>query len=99
MRTFIPPQKKLTEEKIEVRVESAIASMLKDYAEFLDSPLGYVVTEVLRKVFRKDKAFLQWREGREPAAKSKNGRGGSMRRAPVPDASGPVAASPTPGVN
>jgi len=35
MRTFIQPQKKHTEEKIEVRVDANIAGMLKEYAEFL----------------------------------------------------------------
>ena len=65
MRTFIQPQKKHTEEKIEVRVDASIALMLKEYAEFLESPPGYVVTEILRKAFRKDKAFAQWKQGRE----------------------------------
>ncbi len=64
MRTFIQPQKKHTEEKIEVRVEATIAAMLRDYAEFLESPPGYVITEVLRKAFRKDKAFAQWKQNR-----------------------------------
>jgi hypothetical protein len=65
MRTFIQPQKKHTEEKMEVRVDAGIAAMLKEYAEFLESPPGYVVTEVLRKAFRKDKAFAEWRHGRD----------------------------------
>ena len=65
MRTFIPPLKKKVEEKIEIRVDASVAGMLRDYAEFLDSPQGYVVTEVLRRVFRKDKAFVQWRATRE----------------------------------
>ena len=67
MRTFIPPLKKQVEEKIEIRVDAAVAGMLRDYAEFLDSPQGYVVTEVLRRVFRKDKAFVQWRATRGSA--------------------------------
>src|SRR5689334_999015 len=65
MRTFIQPQKKQTEEKIEVRVDANIAGLLKEYAEFLESPPGYVVTEILRKAFRKDKAFAHWKQGRE----------------------------------
>ena len=67
MRTFIPPLKKQVEEKIEIRVDASVAGMLRDYAEFLDSPQGYVVTEVLRRVFRKDRAFVQWRATRESA--------------------------------
>ncbi len=65
MRTFIQPQKRHTEEKIEVRIDTGIAAMLKQYAEFLESPPGYVVTEVLRKAFRKDRAFTEWRKARE----------------------------------
>jgi len=64
VRTFIPPLKKQVEEKIEIRVDAGVAGMLRDYAEFLDSPQGYVVTEVLRRVFHKDKAFVQWRAAR-----------------------------------
>jgi hypothetical protein len=67
VRTFIPPLKKQVEEKIEIRIDASVAGMLRDYAEFLDSPQGYVVTEVLRRVFRKDKAFVQWGATRESA--------------------------------
>jgi hypothetical protein len=41
---------------------------LKDYCEFLQSPQSYVVTEVLRKALRKDKAFSSWRDQRSDSA-------------------------------
>ena len=91
MRTFIQPQKKHTEEKIEVRVDSGIAAMLKDYAEFLDSPPGYVVTEILRKAFRKDKAFAQWKQGRGP--KSEAARPKTSRKHSQPESTPAVASS------
>ena len=89
MRTFIQPQKKLTEEKIEVRVDANIAGMLKDYAEFLESPPGYVVTEILRKAFRKDKAFAQWKQGRD--ARNDGTRAKAGRRQTNGDAASAVA--------
>jgi predicted transcriptional regulator len=70
MRTFIQPQKKQNEEKIEVRVDAEIVRTLREYAEFLDSPQGYIVTEILRKAFRKDKAFHTWRTERRAAEKA-----------------------------
>jgi hypothetical protein len=91
MRTFIQPQKKHTEEKIEVRVDANIAGMLKEYAEFLESPPGYVVTEILRKAFRKDKAFAQWKQGRE--ARHEGTRAKLGRRHTQADAAPAVAAS------
>ena len=60
MRTCIQPLKKSTEDEIKVRVDRDVARGLKDYCEFLQSPQSYVVTEVLRKALRKDKAFTDW---------------------------------------
>jgi hypothetical protein len=78
MRTFIQPQKKQNEEKIEVKLDLDVIHTLRDYCEFLDSPQGYIVTEILRKAFRKDRAFITWRGQRDtqsrPAPVSKGGR-------------------------
>jgi hypothetical protein len=38
MKTFIPPLNKQVDEKIEIRVDVAVAGMPRDYAGFLDSP-------------------------------------------------------------
>jgi hypothetical protein len=78
MRTYIQPLKKSSEDEIKVRVDREVARGLKDYCEFLQSPQSYVVTEVLRKALRKDKAFTAWLGRRsvaevasEPPAKSR----------------------------
>ena len=63
MRTYIQPLKKSTEDEIKVRVDHEVARGLRDYCEFLQSPQSYVVTEVLRKALRKDKAFTAWLSG------------------------------------
>jgi hypothetical protein len=60
MRTYIQPLKKSAEDEIKVRVDRDVARGLKDYCEFLQSPQSYVVTEVIRKALRKDKAFTAW---------------------------------------
>jgi hypothetical protein len=65
--------------------------MLKEYAEFLESPPGYVVTEILRKAFRKDKAFAQWKQGRE--ARLDGSRPKPGRRQTQSEAAPAVAAS------
>ena len=70
MRTYIQPLKKLTEDEIKVRVDHEVARGLRDYCEFLQSPQSYVVTEVLRKALRKDKAFTAWLSRRDSAGTS-----------------------------
>ena len=42
------------------KVPEAIFSLLKCYAEFLDSSQEHVVTEVLRLTFRRDREFHVW---------------------------------------
>ena len=86
MRTYIQPLKKCVEDEIKVRLDHEVAQGLKDYCEFLQSPQSYVVTEVLRKALRKDKAFATWRDQRgdhrEPASVSTHAR--RARRAASP---------------
>ena len=62
MQTFIKPKKKQEEEKIEIRIDADVLDSLRAYSLFLDSPQGYVVSEILRKAFRKDRAFAEWRK-------------------------------------
>jgi hypothetical protein len=42
------------------RLPQAVATSLKQYVEFADSPREYVVTEILRHAFRRDKEFRAW---------------------------------------
>jgi len=73
MQTFIKPKKKQDEEKIEIRIDADVLDSLRAYAQFLDSPQGYVVSEILRKAFRKDRAFAEWRKGTGTVATGNNG--------------------------
>ena len=87
MRTFIQPQKKQNEEKIEVKLDLDVIHTLRDYCEFLDSPQGYIVTEILRKAFRKDRAFITWRGQRDsqsrPGVVAKTSRRRAAEAQPV----------------
>ena len=58
---FIPRQVKPPARlALTCKVPQALASLLKHYAEFLDSSQEYVVTETLRVAFRRDKEFHVW---------------------------------------
>jgi hypothetical protein len=60
MKSFIEPQKNPKKEKLTVNVDVDVTSTLKQYVQFLESDAGYVVGAILRKAFRKDKAFAAW---------------------------------------
>ena len=68
MQSFIKPKKKQDDEKIEIRIDADVLECLRAYAQFLESPQGYVVNEILRKAFRKDRAFAEWRKTTGAAA-------------------------------
>ena len=59
--TFIPRQVKPPARiAITCKVPEDLATLLKRYAEFLDSTQEYIVTETLRLAFTKDKEFQAW---------------------------------------
>lgn len=85
MRSYIQPLEKRTEDELKVRLEHGVAEDLKQYCQFLDSPQSYVVTEIIRKALRKDKAFHTWRAQRDGAEGSHRGtlhKNGSQRCPP-----------------
>ena len=58
---FIPRQAKPPARiAITCKVPEDLATLLKRYAEFLDSTQEYIVTETLRLAFTKDKEFQTW---------------------------------------
>ena len=64
---FIPRQVKPPARlAITCKVPEDIATVLKQYAEFLDSSQEYVVAETLRLAFRKDKEFHAWLSATHP---------------------------------
>ena len=93
-----PPNK----DALPLRLERELHAQLRDYAEFLGSSKEYIVTAALRRVFRHDKDFLAWQQGRRDAGKDP-ATTTSTRSAPLtadkldaPHSAGPeVARKPT----
>ncbi len=58
---FIPRQVKPPARiAVTCKLPQHVATLLKGYAEFLDSSQEYVVTETLQLAFRKDREFQAW---------------------------------------
>ena len=67
---FIPRQVKPPARiAITCKVPEAVATLLKHYAEFLESSQEHVVTETLRLTFRRDREFQTWLATTHPEAR------------------------------
>lgn len=72
MKTYIPKQTRLTRERVEVKLETALAQKLERYCEYLESDRDYIISQALEIAFKKDKGFEEWldaRHGSEVVAK------------------------------
>jgi hypothetical protein len=68
---FIPRQVKPPARiALTCKVPEATATLLKHYAEFLDSTQEYVVVETLRLAFRRDKEFHAWLAASHPETRA-----------------------------
>jgi hypothetical protein len=66
---FIPRQvKPPARVAVTCKLPQHVATLLKGYAEFLDSSQEYVVTETLQLAFRKDREFQGWLTTTHPEA-------------------------------
>lgn len=54
---------------ITCKVPETVATLLKHYAEFLESSQEHVVTEALRLAFRRDREFQTWLVATHPEAR------------------------------
>jgi len=58
---FIPRQVKApARQALTCKLPAETATLLKQYAEFLDSTQDYIVSEMLRLGFHRDKEFQAW---------------------------------------
>jgi hypothetical protein len=81
---FIPRQvKPPTRIAITCKLPQQVATLLKCYAEFLDSSQEYVVTETLQLAFRKDREFQAWLTTNYPETATALGDGSSASRDPL----------------
>jgi hypothetical protein len=66
MSSLIAKQPKDTRKQTTVSLSGSVLTDLELYCQFIDSARDWVINEALKNVFRKDKAFLSWKE-RRPA--------------------------------
>jgi hypothetical protein len=71
------PAKQPKTTMLQVRVEEEVRLNLDRYAEFLDANPSYIVSEVLKLLYRKDREFQSWLSGQhtntsEPTKKEKS---------------------------
>jgi len=45
---------------VQARVEESVKTQIELYAEFIDASTSYVITEALKRLFRKDEEFKCW---------------------------------------
>jgi hypothetical protein len=58
---FIPRQvKPPTRVPLTCKVSEEVATLLKQYAAFSDGTQEYALTQILRRVFRRDREFQAW---------------------------------------
>lgn len=92
---FIPRQvKPPTRIAITCKLPQQVATLLKCYAEFLDSSQEYVVTETLQLAFRKDREFQAWLTTTYPETSTALGDGSSASRDALQPALTGVHATP-----
>jgi hypothetical protein len=62
MASLIAKQPKDTRKQTTVSLSGAVLADLELYCRFIDSARDWVINEALKSVFRRDKAFLEWKE-------------------------------------
>jgi len=62
MASLIAKQPKDTKKQTTVSLSGTVLADLELYCRFIDSARDWVINEALKSVFRRDKAFLKWRE-------------------------------------
>ncbi len=62
MASLIAKQPKDTRKQTTVSLTGTVLVDLELYCRFIDSARDWVINEALKSVFRRDKAFLEWKE-------------------------------------
>src|SRR5215469_1642101 len=62
MSSVIARQPKDTKKQTTVSLSGTVLADLELYCQFIDSARDWVINEALKTVFRRDKAFLVWKQ-------------------------------------
>ena len=73
------PSKQPKTALLQVRLEEEVRINLDRYAEFLDANPSYVVSEVLKLLYRKDKSFHAWLAGQHTNKRETLSKGESLQ--------------------
>ena len=73
------PSKQPKTTMLQVRLEEEVRLNLDRYAEFLDANPSYVVSEVLKLLYRKDKQFQSWLSGQHAKTSEPTTKGDSFQ--------------------
>ena len=73
------PSKQPKTTMLQVRLEEEVRFNPDRYAEFLDANPSYVVSEVLKLLYRKDKAFHAWLRGQHTNQREVLSKGESLQ--------------------
>lgn len=64
MSSVIAKQPKDSKKQTTVSLSGSVIAELELYCEFIDSARDWVINESLKSIFRRDKAFIVWKEQR-----------------------------------
>lgn len=85
MASLIAKQPKDTKKQTTVSLSGDVISELELYCQFIDSARDWVINEALKSIFRRDKAFLEWKTRHRQKSPTEIPPEGSARR-PDPEA-------------
>ena len=73
--SYIPRQIKHERDTLNIRLDREVRETLDQYTAFLESGRDYVIGQVLRVVFAKDKEFQEWRSTHTATSSEQGGAG------------------------
>ena len=73
------PSKQMKTALLQVRLEEEVRINLDRYAEFLDANPSYIVSEVLKLLYRRDKEFQTWLSAQHTNNQTKALKGESIQ--------------------
>ena len=83
MSSVIAKQPKDTKKQTTVSLSGTVLANLELYCQFIDSARDWVINEALKTVFRRDKAFLEWKLRNGAAAPDGQNDGAQTTSGPV----------------
>jgi len=83
MSSVIAKQPKDTKKQTTVSLSGTVLADLELYCQFIESARDWVINEALKTIFRRDKAFLEWRFRNGVAAPEGQNGGAQPTRGPL----------------